>query len=124
MLMATIGRIAGVGRAAVANWRRRHPDFPAPAGGTATHSEFARLAAVAWLLAHDKITVPSGVPSARLCCARTARARGCGAGWMTRGWSWPSAPLPTTGCQAGRATTTPTSWRLSLLRGRAQPCAG
>ncbi|WMC90933.1 hypothetical protein [Streptomyces rochei] len=29
VLMAGIGRIAGVGRAAVANWRRRHPDFPA-----------------------------------------------------------------------------------------------
>ncbi|WP_431329828.1 hypothetical protein ACPZ13_00885 [Streptomyces sp. IPPR8] len=66
VLMTTIGRIAGVGRAAVANWRRRHPDFPAPAGGTATHPEFDRPAAVAWLLAHDKITVPSGIPSATL----------------------------------------------------------
>ncbi|MFC8823026.1 hypothetical protein [Streptomyces rochei] len=64
--MATIGRIAGVGRAAVANWRRRHPDFPAPTGGTATHPEFDRPAAVAWLLAHNKITAPSGIPSATL----------------------------------------------------------
>ncbi|MFE0865807.1 hypothetical protein [Streptomyces rochei] len=77
------------------------PRLPAPAGGTATHSEFDRPAAVAWLLAHDKITVPSGVPSARLCCARTARAESCGAGWMPRGWSWPSAPPPTTSSQAG-----------------------
>ncbi|MFE6430843.1 MULTISPECIES: hypothetical protein [Streptomyces] len=66
MLMAGIARIAGVGRAAVANWRRRHPDFPAPTGGTATHPEFDRPAAVAWLLAHDKITVPSSIPSATL----------------------------------------------------------
>ncbi|WP_367837947.1 hypothetical protein [Streptomyces rochei] len=55
--MAGIARIAGVGRAAVA---------PAPTGGTATHPEFDRPAAVAWLLAHDKITLPSGVPSATL----------------------------------------------------------
>ncbi|MFC7994522.1 hypothetical protein ACFUVQ_00060 [Streptomyces rochei] len=64
--MAGIGRIAGVGRAAVANWRRRHPDFPASTGGTATHPEFDRPAAVAWLLAHDKITAPSSIPSATL----------------------------------------------------------
>ncbi|MGW4551958.1 hypothetical protein ACWEN4_37320 [Streptomyces violaceorubidus] len=66
VLMTGIGRIAGVGRAAVANWRRRHPDFPAPAGGTDTHPQFDRSAVVAWLLAHDKVTVPSGVPSATL----------------------------------------------------------
>jgi hypothetical protein len=34
---AWIARQAGVGRAAVANWRKRHPDFPAPvAGGPST----------------------------------------------------------------------------------------
>ena len=27
---ADIARLAGVGRAAVSNWRRRHPDFPRP----------------------------------------------------------------------------------------------
>ncbi|MGY5634096.1 hypothetical protein ACW7N6_37740 [Streptomyces sp. UC1A3] len=66
MLAAGIARIAGVARAAVANWRRRHPDFPAPTGGTATHPEFDRPAVVAWLLAHDKITAPSSIPSATL----------------------------------------------------------
>lgn len=30
---ADIARLAGVTRAAVSNWRRRHPDFPAPVGG-------------------------------------------------------------------------------------------
>ncbi|MEU9089665.1 N-6 DNA methylase [Streptomyces sp. NPDC048428] len=31
---AEISRIAGVTRATVSNWRRRHDDFPAPSGGT------------------------------------------------------------------------------------------
>ncbi|WP_263104001.1 N-6 DNA methylase [Kitasatospora sp. DSM 101779] len=31
---AEISRIAGVTRATVSNWRRRHADFPAPSGGT------------------------------------------------------------------------------------------
>ncbi|MFD8805070.1 N-6 DNA methylase [Streptomyces sp. NPDC059597] len=31
---AEISRIAGVTRATVSNWRRRHEDFPAPSGGT------------------------------------------------------------------------------------------
>lgn len=29
---AEISRIAGVTRATVSNWRRRHDDFPAPSG--------------------------------------------------------------------------------------------
>ncbi|MFF6794351.1 hypothetical protein ACFY9C_35375 [Streptomyces filamentosus] len=66
VLLAEAARIAGVGRAAVVNWRRRHPDFPAPAGGTDVHPAFARSAVVAWLLAHDKIAVPSTVPAATL----------------------------------------------------------
>ncbi|WP_107049300.1 hypothetical protein [Streptomyces sp. NRRL F-5727] len=55
-----------MGRAAVVNWRRRHADFPAPAGGTNLNPVFARSAVVAWLLDHDKIAVPSAVPSATL----------------------------------------------------------
>ncbi len=66
VLLAEVARIAGVGRAAVVNWRRRHPDFPDPAGGTTVHPTFARSAVVAWLLAHDKIAVPSTVPNATL----------------------------------------------------------
>lgn len=31
---AEISRLAGVTRATVSNWRRRHPDFPTPSGGT------------------------------------------------------------------------------------------
>ncbi|NED11855.1 hypothetical protein [Streptomyces sp. SID9124] len=48
------------------NWRRRHADFPAPAGGTDTCPEFDRAAVVAWLLAHGKVTVPTGLEAAPL----------------------------------------------------------
>ncbi|MFD5769872.1 hypothetical protein ACFWIN_29225 [Streptomyces sp. NPDC127049] len=47
MLLAEVARIAGVGRAAVVNWRRRHPDFPEPVGGTPVHPTFARSAVTA-----------------------------------------------------------------------------
>ncbi|MYV64813.1 hypothetical protein GT043_02305 [Streptomyces sp. SID2131] len=66
VLLTEAARIAGVGRAVVVNLRRRHPDFPAPAAGTDIHPRFDRSAVVAWLLAHDKITVPAGMPSATL----------------------------------------------------------
>ncbi|GAA4083014.1 hypothetical protein [Actinomadura miaoliensis] len=50
--LAQIGRLAGVGRAAVVTWRRRHPDFPEPIGGTSESPVF-RLADVSdWLIAH------------------------------------------------------------------------
>ncbi|MGE7390841.1 hypothetical protein ACQKM2_35730 [Streptomyces sp. NPDC004126] len=55
-----------MGRAAVRSWRRRDADFPAPAGGMDVHPQFDRAAVVAWLLAHDKIGVPIGMPSASL----------------------------------------------------------
>ncbi|MFF9691317.1 hypothetical protein [Streptomyces sp. NPDC014623] len=66
VFLAEAARIAGVGRAAVVNWRRRHDDFPDPVAGTDVHPRFARSAVVSWLLAHDKIAVPAGVPSATL----------------------------------------------------------
>ncbi|MEJ8642153.1 hypothetical protein WKI68_13050 [Streptomyces sp. MS1.HAVA.3] len=69
VLLAEVGRIAGVGRAAAANWRRRHPDFPPPVGGTETSPEFGRSAVVAWLLGHGKIAVPTEAPSAALVVA-------------------------------------------------------
>ncbi|MBX9420833.1 hypothetical protein [Streptomyces lateritius] len=64
--MAEVTRMTGVGRAAVQHWRRRHADFPTPIAGTDIHPRFERAAVVAWLLAHDKIAVPRGVPSATL----------------------------------------------------------
>ncbi|MFE4205484.1 hypothetical protein ACFRSX_30875 [Streptomyces goshikiensis] len=66
VLLAEVARIARVGRAAVANWRRRHADFPAPVGGTDIHLEFNRSAVASWLLDHDKIEIPSQIPPAML----------------------------------------------------------
>ncbi|MEU9088062.1 hypothetical protein [Streptomyces sp. NPDC048357] len=67
--LAEVGRIAGVGRAAAANWRRRHDDFLAAVGGTTASPEFDRALVVAWLLAHGKIAVPAEAPSAALAVA-------------------------------------------------------
>ncbi|MFG2235991.1 hypothetical protein ACGFNX_39385 [Streptomyces sp. NPDC048723] len=69
VLLVEVGRIAGVGRAAAANWRRRHPDFPALVGGTEMRPEFDRAEVVSWLLAHGKIAVPPEAPSAALVVA-------------------------------------------------------
>ncbi|WP_432247886.1 N-6 DNA methylase [Streptomyces sanyensis] len=46
---AEISRIAGVTRATVSNWRRRHADFPAPTGGTDTSPLYDLGAVRAWL---------------------------------------------------------------------------
>ncbi|KOV56864.1 restriction endonuclease subunit M, partial [Streptomyces sp. MMG1121] len=52
---AGIARLAGVGRAAVSNWRRRHVDFPKPVGGTETSPSFALAAVEAWLRKQGKL---------------------------------------------------------------------
>ncbi|MFE4397518.1 MULTISPECIES: N-6 DNA methylase [Streptomycetaceae] len=52
---AEIARLAGVGRAAVSNWRRRHPDFPRPVGGTDASPAFALAEVESWLRAQGKI---------------------------------------------------------------------
>lgn len=52
---AGIARLAGVGRAAVSNWRRRHADFPKPVGGTETSPSFALADVEAWLRGHGKL---------------------------------------------------------------------
>ncbi|WP_246094855.1 N-6 DNA methylase, partial [Streptomyces roseicoloratus] len=58
---AGIARLAGVGRAAVSNWRRRHADFPKPVGGTETSPSFALADVEAWLRAQGKLAeVPLG----------------------------------------------------------------
>ncbi|UUY52746.1 hypothetical protein NRK68_36440 (plasmid) [Streptomyces yangpuensis] len=69
VLLAEVARIARVGRAAVVNWRRRHDDFPDPVAGADVHPQFDRRAVVAWLLAHDKIEVPTGPTIATLVLA-------------------------------------------------------
>ncbi|WP_055698333.1 N-6 DNA methylase [Streptomyces silaceus] len=52
---AGIARLAGVGRAAVSNWRRRHDDFPKPVGGTETSPSFALAEVEHWLRAQGKL---------------------------------------------------------------------
>ncbi|MFF6995578.1 N-6 DNA methylase [Streptomyces sp. NPDC008313] len=52
---AGIARLAGVGRAAVSNWRRRHGDFPKPVGGTETSPSFALAEVEEWLRAQGKL---------------------------------------------------------------------
>ncbi|MGW2224629.1 N-6 DNA methylase [Streptomyces formicae] len=52
---AGIARLAGVGRAAVSNWRRRHGDFPRPVGGTETSPSFALADVERWLRAQGKL---------------------------------------------------------------------
>jgi hypothetical protein len=51
---AEIARMAGVTRAAVSNWRRRHADFPEPAGGTASAPLFALPDVRRWLESQGK----------------------------------------------------------------------
>ncbi|MFE2600625.1 N-6 DNA methylase [Streptomyces sp. NPDC059396] len=52
---AGIARLAGVGRAAVSNWRRRHSDFPQPVGGTETSPSFALTEVERWLRDQGKL---------------------------------------------------------------------
>ncbi|RFU39422.1 N-6 DNA methylase [Actinomadura logoneensis] len=53
---AEIARLAGVGRAAVSNWRKRHDDFPQPVGGTATSPTFSLSEIQDWLGAQGKLS--------------------------------------------------------------------
>ncbi|MFF4158451.1 N-6 DNA methylase [Streptomyces sp. NPDC001678] len=55
MTAAGIARLAGVGRAAVSNWRRRHTDFPQPVGGTETSPTFDLGDVEQWLRHQGKL---------------------------------------------------------------------
>jgi hypothetical protein len=57
---AEIARLVGVTRAAVSNWRRRYPDFPRPAAGTATSPLFLLTEVQQWLDQHGKGQETSG----------------------------------------------------------------
>ncbi|MDT0310490.1 N-6 DNA methylase [Streptomyces sp. DSM 44917] len=52
---AGIARLAGVGRAAVSNWRRRYEHFPRPVGGSAASPTFSLPEVETWLRAHGKL---------------------------------------------------------------------
>ncbi|MEV4344995.1 N-6 DNA methylase [Actinoplanes sp. NPDC049596] len=51
---ADIARFAGVGRAAVSNWRKRYESFPAPVGGTAASPQFDLEEVDRWLTENGK----------------------------------------------------------------------
>ncbi|GAA3357392.1 N-6 DNA methylase [Streptomyces antimycoticus] len=55
MTLAEIARLAGVGRAAVSNWRRRHATFPGRIGGTDVSPQFSMAEIEAWLRENGKI---------------------------------------------------------------------
>ncbi|MDT0347635.1 HsdM family class I SAM-dependent methyltransferase, partial [Streptomyces litchfieldiae] len=52
---AGIARLAGVGRAAVSNWRRRYDHFPRPIGGTDTSPTFSLPEIERWLRDQGKL---------------------------------------------------------------------
>ncbi|WP_208605924.1 N-6 DNA methylase [Streptomyces albus] len=56
---AEISRIAGVTRATVSNWRRRHDDFPAPSGGTDSSPLYDLESVRAWLAARGHASAAS-----------------------------------------------------------------
>lgn len=58
--LAEIARIAGVGRAAVSNWRRRYDSFPARIGGTDVSPRFSLAEVEEWLRGNNKIKEVGG----------------------------------------------------------------
>lgn len=56
---ADISRLAGVTRATVSNWRRRHEDFPRPSGGTGSSPTYDRVQVETWLDARGRLPTQS-----------------------------------------------------------------
>src|SRR5690349_11195141 len=52
---ADVARLAGVGRAAVGNWRRRYDDFPRPVGGSDSQPGFRLDEVRSWLQATGRL---------------------------------------------------------------------
>jgi hypothetical protein len=55
MTMTDIAELAGVQRPVVTTWRRRHADFPAPAGGDESQPLFGPSDVAAWLFGTGRI---------------------------------------------------------------------
>ncbi len=55
MTMTDVAELADVQRPVVSTWRRRHADFPAPAGGDGSQPLFNTGEIAAWLLATGRI---------------------------------------------------------------------
>ncbi|MEU6005060.1 N-6 DNA methylase [Streptomyces sp. NPDC047453] len=73
---AEISRIAGVTRATVSNWRRRHEDFPAPSGGTDSSPLYDLESVRAWLASRGHVSAAS--PSEELRTTLRLRAQSGG----------------------------------------------
>ncbi|MEU3282477.1 N-6 DNA methylase [Streptomyces antibioticus] len=80
MTAAEISRIAGVTRATVSNWRRRHDDFPAPSAGTETSPLYDLPAVQAWLRGRGHTSTASPAEELRT----TLRLLGPGSGVAER----------------------------------------
>lgn len=52
-----VAKLAGVGRAAVSNWRRRYTDFPEPVGGSGSSPSFRYAEIERWLRQQGRLTV-------------------------------------------------------------------
>ncbi|MEU5521949.1 N-6 DNA methylase [Streptomyces sp. NPDC047860] len=75
---AEISRIAGVTRATVSNWRRRHEDFPAPSGGTDSSPLYDLESVRAWLASRGHASAAS--PSEELRTTLRLRTQSGGSG--------------------------------------------
>ncbi|MDI3402430.1 N-6 DNA methylase [Streptomyces cavernicola] len=71
---AEISRIAGVTRATVSNWRRRHADFPEPDGGTESSPLYDLQAVQEWLRKRGQSS--AGAPAEELRTALRLRPAG------------------------------------------------
>lgn len=75
---AEISRIAGVTRATVSNWRRRHDDFPVPSGGTDSSPLYDLEQVRSWLTSRGQASAAS--PSEELRTTLRLRSQGSGGG--------------------------------------------
>ncbi|MET9399295.1 hypothetical protein [Kitasatospora sp. NPDC002965] len=62
LTLTAIGRRAGVGRVAVATWRRLHEDFPPAVGGSEQSPHFDADQVDAWLRLHGKVSDDDEAP--------------------------------------------------------------
>ena len=72
--ISEIADLAGVGRPAVSNWRKRHVDFPAPRVQAAAGALFSLDEVERWLIEEEKIDGP--IPPARIVRQLADAARG------------------------------------------------
>ncbi|MET8258189.1 N-6 DNA methylase [Micromonospora sp. NPDC005205] len=68
---AEISRMAGVSRATVSNWRRRHADFPSPSGGTEASPAYDLDAVRSWLSGRGQL--PAETPAEEMRAALRER---------------------------------------------------